>query len=121
MSRSRFVYRPGHPKASENGFVNVEDLGSFGDGERAADAPIMAGRFYENMAATDGTDIGSRSKHREYMRVNGLTTMDDYKIQWSKQAAEREAAMTPGSGHDAKQRREDVARALHDVMNRRHK
>ena len=123
MSRTRYVYRPDHPKASQNGFVNVYDLDSFGDGERAADAPIMAGRFYENTAATDGTDIGSRQKHREYMRINGLTTMDDYKDQWAKQAKERESMLTPGSGHDAKQRREDVARALHESIegNRRRK
>lgn len=77
MSRESFVYRPGHPRASPHGFVNVLDLYEV-EPQRALSAPIMMDRFYENTCATDGTDIGSRRKHREYMRLNGLTTVDDY-------------------------------------------
>lgn len=72
----RYVSRPGHPKASKWGFVDVNDLGP--EPELAANAPILAGRFYENTAATDGTDIGSRRKHRDYMKAKGWTTSSDY-------------------------------------------
>jgi hypothetical protein len=109
----RYVYRPSHPKASPNGFVAIEDLGWEQAPERLAkDAPIMAGRFYENTAATDGTDIGSRRKHREYMKARGLTTMDDYRGTWKQAAKEREKEFSPE--WDQKQRREDVARAWYE-------
>lgn len=49
---------------------------------RALDAPVMVDRFYENTAATDGTDIGSRRKHREYMNARGLAPGGDYSPQW---------------------------------------
>lgn len=58
--------------------------------ERALDAPIMMDRFYENTRATDGTDIGSRRKHRQYMKDHGLTTADDFGGEWKKAQARRE-------------------------------
>jgi hypothetical protein len=53
--------------------------------EEAVNAPIMAGRFYENTSTTTcddngkplKVDIGSRQRHREFMRQRGLTTADD--------------------------------------------
>ena len=79
--------------------------------ERALDAPIMMDRFYENTVAPDGSDIGSRRKHREYMRANGLTTADDYKQTWQKAAEKREAAR---EGHvPDPRRREAIERAMY--------
>ncbi len=49
---------------------------------RAVDAPIMAGRFYENTRATDGADIGSRAKHRAYMKAMGVAPASDYSQGW---------------------------------------
>lgn len=55
-------------------------------------ANALAGdRHYEGLRAPDGTDIGSRTKHREYMKRHGLTTADDFKSDWKKAAKEREA------------------------------
>jgi hypothetical protein len=108
----RYVYRPGHPKASPNGFVDVDDLGWEPQPSEAKNAPIMAGRFYENTAATDGTDVGSRRKHREYMRKHGLTTADDYTNYWKQAEKEREKNFSPE--WDQKARREDVARAWYE-------
>jgi hypothetical protein len=107
----RWVYRPGHPKANERGFVAWEDLG-WEQEKRAVDAPILSGRFYENTAAQDGTDIGSRRKHREYMKAKGVTVMSDYTGAWKNAAKERERAFSPD--WDKKQRREDVARAWYE-------
>lgn len=45
---------------------------------------------YRNMRATDGTPIDTRTKHREYMRQRGLTTVDDFKQSFEQSAKERE-------------------------------
>ena len=71
---------------------------------------ISMDRHYENMAATDGTDIGSRRKHQEYMRRNGLAVADDFKGTWAKATQEREAYLQHGTD---KTRRADIERALH--------
>lgn len=45
-------------------------------------APIMVDRFMEGAQATDGTDIGSRRKRREYMKREGVTDKSDYRPDW---------------------------------------
>jgi len=70
---------------------------------------------YDGMRATDGTDISTRSKHREYMRANNLTTMDDYKDTWAKSQAQREHYRQHGGTFS----RRDVERAIHQLQNRR--
>lgn len=69
---------------------------------------LASDRIYEGLRADDGTDISTRAKHRAYMRERGLTTMDDFKDTWAKDAREREARM---AGRDA-QRSQDIARAV---------
>ena len=81
MSRQVFVYRPGHPLASARGFVNVNELGP--EPEKAINAPICTDRFMENSQATDGTDIGSRARRREYMKREGVTDKSDYQPDWT--------------------------------------
>ena len=79
--------------------------------EQAINAPIMVDRFYEGARATDGTDIGSRRKHRDYMRAHNLTTADDFKGEWTKAQSAREdlkRGRLPDKG-----RREAIARALY--------
>lgn len=63
---------------------------------------------YDGQRATDGTPIDTRTKHREYMRANGLTTIDDFTQHFQRTGQERERHYR---GEDAS-RREDVARAL---------
>lgn len=65
------------------------------NGSNSAIANALAGdRHYEGLAASDGTLINSRSKHREYMKRNGLTIADDYKGEWKNAAKEREQRFT---------------------------
>lgn len=72
---------------------------------------LMLDSHYDGLRATDGTDISSRRRHREYMRLNGLTTADDFKSSWERSFQER---MNIRQGHfDTKQRRETILRALH--------
>jgi hypothetical protein len=106
----RYIYRPGHPKASKNGFVAEVDLDSQPE-SLALHAPINSGRFYENTAATDGTDIGSRRRHREYMKSRGLAMESDFKQEWQGAAKEREAIRS--GEYDRKGRREAVERAIY--------
>ena|GEM_PF-7054344 len=50
---------------------------------RALDAPILSGRFYENVhTLDDGTDIGSRAKYQAYCREKGVTAMSDFSDQY---------------------------------------
>lgn len=72
-------------------------------------------RHYEGAQATDGTDISTRAKHREYMRRNNLTTVDDFKDSWAKSQKARESYFTQGGSIS----RSDVERAMFHVANKR--
>ena len=79
----------------------------------ATNCPLLTAlvndRHYEGMKAPDGTDISSRAKHREYMRANNLTTIDDFTETWKREALAREARM---AGEDAS-RTTDIVEAVH--------
>ena len=61
------------------------------NGANAALNNALAGdRHYEGLAASDGTLINSRTKHREYMKRNGLTIAEDYRGEWKGAAKERD-------------------------------
>jgi hypothetical protein len=77
--------------------------------ERAIDAPILAGRFYENTCATDGSDIGSRTKHRAYMKERGLASADDFSPGYYERVRKQAQAQ------HRKDRRETIARRLYEI------
>jgi hypothetical protein len=55
-------------------------------------ANALAGdRHYDGLRAPDGTDISSRTKHREYMKANNLTLTSDFSETWRSKQKEREA------------------------------
>lgn len=113
--RSTYVCRPGHPCANERGMVDVRDLGDEPQA-LAVNAPILSGRFYENTRATDGTDIGSRKRHREYQKQHGLTMASDYTKTWEKQNEQRAALRRGERGAlPSKTRREAIARKLYQI------
>lgn len=70
---------------------------------------------YAGLKAPDGTDISSRTKHREYMKAKGLTTADDFTDSWAKAKESRERYMTEGGSF----KRADIERAIHQLQNRR--
>lgn len=80
--------------------------------EMAQFAPIVMDRHYENTSASDGTDIGSRRKHKAYMKAHGLTTADDFSRSWSNSERERQAIRK--GENDKKERREQIGRALYE-------
>jgi hypothetical protein len=88
-------------------------------GQRRNEGHRSEEEVYGHCTATDGTDLSTRTRHREYMRQNGLTVASDYTGTWEKKGKELKAALTPGSGHDSRQRMEDLGRARQEVLSRR--
>jgi hypothetical protein len=72
-------------------------------------------RHYDGIRATDGADISSRKKHRDYMRRTGLTTVDDFSSSWAKAKESRENYYKSGGSF----KRTDVERAMYEVNNRK--
>jgi hypothetical protein len=128
MSRAVYVYRPGHPKADQFNMVDTSDLNEEPT-PLALNAPIMAGRFYEGAhvermepdekkgsAKVVTYDLGTRKRHREYLKRFDLATADDFNGKggyWERAAADRQR-VTEGT-NDRKERRESIARAMYEV------
>lgn len=72
-------------------------------------------RHYDGIKATDGTDISTRAKHRDYMKRNNLTTVDDFKDTWARAQKERESFYTRGGSF----RRADIERAIYQTQDKR--
>jgi hypothetical protein len=124
--RARYYYRPDHPLANHNGMVDSRDLGEY-EAPLALNAPVMVDRFYENTSVpvyengqVKQVDIGSRKRHREYMRQRGLTTADDFDKpggEWERAAKEREQR-AKGIFPDARERRQELGRIAYEVDKR---
>ena len=110
---AKFVYRPGHPKANERGFVAYEDLGWESD-KMALHAPVMTGRFYENAKSIiDGSDIGTRKRFNEHNRRHKVTHSSDISPQFL------EGVVKEREREDDRDRIETLKRATYEVFNRR--
>ena len=82
---------------------------------RTDSGALWGDRSYDGLRATDGTDISTRSKHREYMKANNLTTVDDFQASWAKAQEQRAKYVQQGGTFS----RRDVERAIHQLQNRR--
>lgn len=71
-------------------------------------------RHYHGLQATDGTDISSRKKHRDYMKRMGVTTADDFKSSWDRAKVERENYMR----HGGSVRKSDIVEAIKKLERR---
>jgi hypothetical protein len=99
--RGRWVWDPRVQR-----LVSAED---YVPPEEARDAPIMVDRWYEGTKALDGTDIGSRRKHRAYMKDRGLAPADDFSPGWyDKVRREKKREQDQA-------RRESIARAIYKM------
>lgn len=118
MSRSRWVHRPGHPNANDMGMVNVNDLGDdVRLSESSTGSALITDRWREGSKATDGTDIGSRAKEREYMQRNGLAHAADFPKHWEKAAGRRADYFRHGQVD--RELRETVGRAAYEASRRK--
>jgi len=112
MSRRRWVYTDGGRPLSEPIEVSEDYVGEVRDGHRRSEEEI-----YGKITATDGTDLSTRKRHRDYMKANGLALADDYKNTWAK-AEQRRQEYARGNTGQGKQIREAVARALYERKRR---
>lgn len=111
MARRRFVWSP-----EDDCLVEVSP--DYEQAPREARNLLASDAIYDGLRATDGTDISTRTKHREYMRKNGLTTMDDFKGTWEQAAKRREDLFT---GRKGTVTRDDIGRAIHQLEQRNRK
>jgi hypothetical protein len=74
---------------------------------------LYGDRGYDGLRASDGANISTRTKHREYMKRNGLTTMDDFAGQWAKERKARDDYFT---GKRGSVNRQDIARAIEHLQ-----
>lgn len=108
MTRRRYIY---DPQTKE-----MVEVTQCAEPETRADSGALWGdRHYEGMRATDGSDISSRSKHRQYMKNNNLTTMDDFTNSWAKAREQRDRLFTQGGTFSKK----DIERAMSQLQSRK--
>lgn len=77
-------------------------------GEQRNHNRVHGDLHYDGLRAPDGTDISTRTKHREYMKATGLTTIDDFKGDWARAEKARDEYRTRGGTVT----REDIGRAI---------
>jgi hypothetical protein len=95
----------------------VVEIGSdWTDVERRAPAATEE-LTYGGMRATDGTDISSRKKHREYLKATGYAMASDFTESGKTAAAEREKFFR--GEHRDPTIREDIGRALYQRERRK--
>lgn len=76
---------------------------------------LWGDRHYDGMRASDGADISSRKKHREYMKRHGVTTADDFKDTWARARQQRDEYYTRGGTV----RRQDIVASIEKLQHRR--
>ncbi len=113
MSRRRWVYTEGGQHLPEP--IEV-DLG-WSDAPRLAQTPTEE-ILYGKTQATDGTDLSSRRKHREYMKRNGLAMTSDYQEHWKKAGAERDRAYAGNAGFDSEKRKAAIGQSIERLRNK---
>jgi hypothetical protein len=105
--RGRFVYCPERGECVEVG-------ADWTDTERRAQT-ITEELVYGKIQSTDGEDLSSRKKHREYMKRNGVTLASDYSDEYRQRAESRKEMQ------ESKTVREAVERAWHNHTEKRRK
>ena len=110
VGKRRFI------QSRETPFDFIEVTSEYTPESRNSDATLWNDRSYDGLRATDGTDISSRSKHREYMKQMGYTTVDDFQKTWDKAAQQRAEYYTEGPRQEVRQ---DLLRIIEQLQSRR--
>lgn len=101
--RKSYVYDPVTKKLVEGKAPKPADTGD----------RLMSDRLYDKLPpAHDGTHINTRTRHRQYMKRNNLTTIDDYQGTWEKAREKREAFYKGTDKQMRYERARDVAAAM---------
>jgi hypothetical protein len=101
MSRTRWWFNPETKEMQDHPYRPPEERSGL---------QLITDAWYEGARAPDGTDIGSRTKHRNYLKATGLAVADDYKGVWAAAEKKREAI--------AKGEHEPTNRALREKIER---
>jgi hypothetical protein len=108
MSRGRWVYRPNHPQANENGLVPVEIAGPRHEKQGNA-AFVISDTMPLTMHMADGRHYDSKSKFRATTRAHGL----------EEAGTDKSIARDPGfSRIDQGNIHQDVKRAIQELASR---
>ena len=91
-------------------------MSDWSDAERRAPVPSEEA-IYGNIAATDGTPLTSKRRHRDYMKANGLALASDYTDTWAKAAKKREDFFSGRT--DIPGRKEAIAHAYDSLKGRK--
>lgn len=108
MSRRRFVYREVEPGKVESFEVTDDWRPTNADTGHKSEEEVFG-----KLQHSDGTDLSTRKRHREFMKSRGLTLSDDYKDHWAK-AEQRRADLFSGKGSD-KGVRQSLEKAVYQL------
>ncbi len=108
MSRTRYWFNPETKEMQDHPYHPPE--------ERIG-LQLVTDSWYEGARAPDGTDIGSRTKHRNYLKATGLAVADDYKETWAKAEAVREAKRKGEHEPTNRALREKIEHSIYKVRN----
>ncbi len=100
MSRRRYVYTCGGEPLPEPIEVSDDWAGT----ERRAQTPTEE-LVYGGVAATDGTPINTRKRHREYLASRGMAMASDYSPEYLQRRRD-DMARTEG-----RERKQDIIQA----------
>lgn len=113
MARRRYIYDSARQELVEV----TPEYEAPARNAHTADGVLWNDRHYTNTRGPNGEDLSSRTKHREFMKQTGLTTMDDFQSTWDKSAKQRAEYFTQGKGSAIK--REHIERAIHELTTRK--
>jgi hypothetical protein len=114
---SRYIFakdESGNLLRNKKGDLYLVEVGADYTGAEKRAQTVTEELVYGGLRASDGADISSRKKHREYKRIRGLADTADFKGVWEKAAQERADYFKTGGDHKA--RREAVERAYYKVF-----
>ncbi len=109
MTRRRYI------QMREPPYELIEITDDYQAPMRTDSGALWGDRSYDGLRATDGTDISTRTKHREYMKANGLATVDDFKETWAKAQEQRDHFRQ----HGGTITRRDIRSAIEQLQARR--
>jgi hypothetical protein len=81
--------------------------------ETVPEMSIKCDLYMDGLRATDGTDISSKAKRREYMNRKGLADTSDFTEHWKKAAVERERVLSGEA--DSKWRKETIGKMVYEA------
>ena len=110
MTRRRWIQQP------DGSLVEVDPHSGGTPRNGNGDDALWGDRHYQGLVAPDGTDISSRTKHRQYLKQNGLATYDDFAGEFARKRKERDEYHL---GQRGSVRKNDIAEAIEYLKSRR--